>query len=131
MEQFVHSAWSMIPFGIMLLMIAIGPLIAEHWWEKNRNKLIVSLFLGVPVAICLIIGGMEHDLEHQIIFDYIPFIILLLSLFVVTGGIHLSGDIKAKPIVNTLFLGIGWLLASIMGTTGAAMLLIRPLLTTN
>ena len=131
MEQFVHSAWSMIPFGIMLLMIAIGPLIAEHWWEKNRNKLIVSLFLGVPVAICLIIGGMEHDLEHQIIFDYVPFIVLLLSLFVVTGGIHLSGDIKAKPIVNTLFLGIGWLLASIMGTTGAAMLLIRPLITTN
>jgi Na+/H+ antiporter NhaD/arsenite permease-like protein len=63
--------------------------------------------------------------------DYIPFIVLLLSLYVVTGGIHLSGDIKAKPWVNTLFLGIGWVLASFMGTTGAAMLLIRPLLATN
>jgi Na+/H+ antiporter NhaD/arsenite permease-like protein len=72
-----------------------------------------------------------HELEHQLFGDYIPFIVLLLALYVVTGGIHLSGDIKAKPWVNTLFLGLGWLLASFMGTTGAAMLLIRPLLTTN
>lgn len=131
MEQFVHSAWSLIPFGLMLLMIAIGPLVAEHWWEKNTNKLIVSLFLGVPVAVCLIMGGMMHELEHQIFFDYVPFIILLLALFVITGGIHFSGDLKAKPWVNTGFLGLGWILASIMGTTGAAMLLIRPLIETN
>ena len=131
MEQFVHSAWSMIPFGIMLLMIAIGPLVAEKWWENNVNKLIVSLILGVPVAVCLIIGGMTHDLVHQIFFDYVPFIILLLSLFVITGGIHFSGDLKAKPIVNTGFLALGWVLASLMGTTGAAMLLIRPVIETN
>ncbi|MGN0186961.1 MAG: sodium:proton antiporter [Paludibacteraceae bacterium] len=131
METFVHSAWSLIPFGIMLLMIAIGPLIAEKWWESNINKLIVSLFLGVPTAVCLILGGMTHELEHQVIFDYVPFIVLLLALFVITGGIHLSGDIKAKPSVNTLFLGIGYILASLMGTTGAAMLLIRPIITTN
>lgn len=131
MEQFVTSAWSMIPFGIMLLMIAIGPLVAEHWWEKNVNKLIVSLILGVPTAVCLIMGGMAHELEHQLFFDYLPFIILLLALFVITGGIHLSGDIEAKPWINTTFLGIGWVLASLMGTTGAAMLLIRPVITTN
>lgn len=131
MEQLVHSAWSMIPFGLMLLTIAVAPLLAEHWWENNKHKLIVALFLGVPTAICLIMGGMIHELEHQLFGDYIPFIILLLALYVVTGGIHLSGDIKAKPWVNTLFLGIGWVLASIMGTTGAAMLLIRPLITTN
>ncbi len=131
MEQFVHSAWSMIPFGLMLLMIAIGPLIAEHWWEKNMNKLIVSCILGIPVAVCLVMGGMWHELEHQLFFDYVPFIILLLSLFVITGGIHFSGDLKAKPIINTGFLGLGWILASIMGTTGAAMLLIRPVITTN
>lgn len=131
METFVHSAWSLIPFGIMLLMIAIGPLVAEKWWESNINKLIVSLFLGVPTAVCLIMGGMIHDLEHQVLFDYVPFIVLLLALFVITGGIHLSGDIKAKPWVNTLFLGIGYILASLMGTTGAAMLLIRPVITTN
>ena len=61
MEEFAHSAWSMIPFGIMLLMIAIGPLVAEKFWEKNMNKLIVSLILGVPTAVCLIIGGMMHE----------------------------------------------------------------------
>lgn len=131
MEQLVHSAWSMIPFAIMLLMIAIGPLVAEKFWEKNVNKLLVSLILGVPSAVCLIIGGMTQELEHQLFFDYIPFIVLLLALFVVTGGIHLAGDIKAKPWVNTLFLATGWVLASVMGTTGAAMLLIRPLITTN
>jgi Na+/H+ antiporter NhaD/arsenite permease-like protein len=131
MEQFVHSAWSMIPFGLMLLTIAVAPLLAEHWWESNKHKLTVALFLGVPTAICLIMGGMLHDLEHQLFGDYVPFIVLLLALYVITGGIHLSGDIKAKPWVNTLFLALGWVLASIMGTTGAAMLLIRPLITTN
>ena len=131
MEQLVHSAWSMIPFGLMLLMIAVGPLVVEHWWESNRNKLIVSMILGIPVAICLIMGGMVHELEHQLFFDYVPFIILLLALFVITGGIHFEGDLKAKPIVNTGILGLGWILASFMGTTGAAMLLIRPLIETN
>ena len=127
----MHSAWSMIPFGLMLLVIAVAPLLADHWWESNKHKLEVALFLGIPTAVCLIMGGMLHELEHQLFGDYIPFIVLLLALYVITGGIHLSGDIKAKPWINTLFLGIGWLLASIMGTTGAAMLLIRPLLTTN
>ena len=112
-------------------MIAVGPLIVEHWWEKNINKLIVSCALGVPVAVCLIMGGMTHELEHQLFFDYVPFIVLLLALFVITGGIHFSGDLKAKPIVNTGFLALGWVLASIMGTTGAAMLLIRPVIATN
>jgi len=128
------SAWTMVPFILMLLMIAVGPLVAEHWWEDNYNKLIVSILLGVPTAVYLMhTYGMQgvHALEHQVIYDYIPFIVLLLSLYVITGGIHLSGDIKAKPEINTCFLAIGWVLASLMGTTGAAMLLIRPLITTN
>lgn len=124
-------AWAMIPFGIMLLAIAIGPIIAEKWWESNLNKLIVSVVLGVPVAIFMVCKGLTTELVDTIFFDYVPFIILLLALFVITGGIHLSGDIKAKPIVNTMFLAIGFLLASLMGTTGAAMLLIRPVLATN
>lgn len=131
MEQFMMPAWAMIPFGIMLLAIAIGPIIAEKWWESNLNKLIVSAVLGVPVAIFMVVQGLTHSLVDTIFFDYLPFIILLLALFVITGGIHLSGDIKAKPIINTLFLAIGFFLASLMGTTGAAMLLIRPVLTTN
>jgi Na+/H+ antiporter NhaD/arsenite permease-like protein len=131
MQELVHSAWSMIPFGLLLLVIAIAPLIVAEWWDQNKHKLAVSLLLAIPTAVCLVMGGMAKDLEHQLLFDYIPFIVLLMSLYVITGGIHLSGDIKAKPWVNTLFLAIGWVLASVMGTTGAAMLLIRPLLTTN
>ena len=123
--------WALIPFVIMLLGIAVFPFIIGKWWEKNTNKLIISFILGVPTAIYLIVNGKAQNLEHQLLNDYLPFIILLCSLFVVTGGIHLSGDIKAKPIINTGFLGLGWLLASVMGTTGAAMLLIRPVLATN
>ena len=123
--------FSLIPFVIMLLCIAVGPLVAEHWWENNRNKLIVSLILGIPTAIWLCLNGLSDDLIHQMGFDYVPFIILLTALFTVTGGIHIGGNLAAKPIVNTAFLGIGYLLASIMGTTGAAMLLIRPLIETN
>ncbi len=123
--------YASIPFLLMLLMIAVGPLMFNHWWEQNKNKLIVSLLLGIPVAIYLIAKGFMHNLEHQLIFDYIPFIILLGGLFVITGGINLSGDIEAKPITNTIFMGIGAVLASFMGTTGSAMLLIRPVINTN
>ncbi|MCA1757909.1 MAG: sodium:proton antiporter [Bacteroidales bacterium] len=123
--------WLSIPFILMLLFIAIGPLFFHHWWEENRNKLIVSLALGIPTAILLISRGMQHDLMHQILFDYIPFIVLLGGLFVITGGIHLQGDLEASPATNTLFLAIGGVLASFMGTTGAAMLLIRPVIKTN
>ena len=131
LETFVHSAWSMIPFALMLLAIAVAPMKAEQFWESNLNKLIVVLILSVPMAIVLLLGGLGHELAHQMVGDYLPFIILLGALFIITGGIHLEGDILAKPWVNTLFLFIGWVLASIMGTTGAAMLLIRPLIATN
>jgi Na+/H+ antiporter NhaD/arsenite permease-like protein len=131
MQQFVHSAWSMIPFGLMLLVIAVAPLINAEWWDKNKHKLVVSLLLAIPTAVCLVMGGMARELEHQLLSDYVPFLVLLMALYVITGGIHLSGDIEAKPLINTSFLALGWFLASIMGTTGAAMLLIRPLLTTN
>lgn len=123
--------WSLIPFILMLAMIAAAPLAFPHWWERNRNKLIVSLVLGIPTAIYLIAIGLTDSLIHQMVFDYIPFIILLGALFAITGGIHVGGDIEAKPGINTLFLGIGAVLASFMGTTGAAMLLIRPVIKTN
>lgn len=123
--------WLSLPFVAMLLCIALGPLFFNHWWEKNKNKLIVSLVLGAPVALLLLANSMGHVLFHQILFDYVPFIILLGSLFVITGGILLEGDIEAKPLTNTIFLAIGGVLASFMGTTGAAMLLIRPIIRTN
>ncbi len=123
--------WAITPFVLMLAMIAVGPLLFHHWWEKNRNKLIVSLALGIPTAIYLIINDLSKALVDQLLFDYVPFIILLGSLFVIAGGIHLKGDIQAKPWINTLFLAIGSILSSFMGTTGSAMLLIRPVIKTN
>ena len=132
-----HSAtvdiplYSIIPFVLMLLSIAIFPLFWNHFWEKNKNKLYIAIALSIPVLIYLLANGFIHELEHAIIFDYVPFLILLGALFTITGGILLTGDIEAKPKINTLFMGIGAVLASFMGTTGAAMLLIRPIIQTN
>ena len=128
--------WILLPFVAMLLCIAIAPLVAEEKWEKNLNKFAVSMVLGSVVAIWMVANNnaeneFTHKLVHQMVFDYVPFILLLTALFVVTGGIHVKGDIQATPKVNTLILAIGFVLASLMGTTGAAMLLIRPLLATN
>lgn len=125
------TLWMLIPFVVMLLMIAVAPLVAEHWWESNRNKLIFTLLLSIPTALFLTACGFGADVAHQLMFDYVPFIMLLLALFVVTGGINVTGDIAATPTTNTLLLGLGWLLASFMGTTGAAMLMIRPVLQIN
>lgn len=125
-------AWMLIPFVVMLLCIAVLPLIPHvgEWWEHNLHKLYVSLILGVPVGIWLCVNGMSHELMHQMIYDYVPFILLLMALFVTTGGICIRGDLKATPLTNTIIMGLGWVLASFMGTTGAAMLLIRLLLST-
>ena len=125
-------AWMLIPFVVMLLCIAVLPLIPHvgEWWEHNLHKLYVSLILGVPVGIWLCVHGMSHELMHQMIYDYVPFILLLMALFVTTGGICIRGDLKATPLTNTIIMGLGWVLASFMGTTGAAMLLIRLLLAT-
>ncbi len=122
---------STAPFVLMLLSIALFPLFWNHFWEKNKNKLIIAVILSIPIVVYLFSAGLSDRLFETILFDYIPFIILLGSLFTITGGIFLSGDIEAKPIINVLFLGIGTVLASFMGTTGAAMLLIRPIIQTN
>lgn len=122
----------LIPFVCQLLCIAVFPLTKlEHWWENNTHKLMVSFLLGLPVAGWLCMNGMTHELEHQMVYDYVPFILLLMALFVTTGGICIKGDLKATPLVNCSILSVGFLLASFMGTTGAAMLLIRLLLQTN
>ncbi len=123
--------WTLIPFALMLLSIAILPLVAEKWWESNLHKFYIVLALAIPTSIYLIANGMGHNLEHQMLGDYLPFIILLGSLFVTTGGIHIRGDVMATPQVNSLVMIIGFVLASFIGTTGAAMLLIRILLEIN
>ena len=130
MKEFI-PIWSMLPFILMLASIAVFPLFVEKFWDKNKNKLIIALVLGIPTAIWLLANSLGSELYHTMVFDYIPFLILLGALFVITGGIFVDGDIEAKPIANTIFLAIGAVLASFMGTTGAAMLLIRPLIHTN
>lgn len=130
-QSFAISILSLIPFALMLLSIALFPLFANRFWEKNRNKLIIAAVLSLPVLLMLMTAGQGHRLFETLVFDYIPFIVLLGALFTITGGIYLSGDIEAKPLINTAFLGIGAILASFMGTTGAAMLLIRPVIQTN
>jgi Na+/H+ antiporter NhaD/arsenite permease-like protein len=149
---------TVLPFGGLLMAIAVLPLIpaTRHWWEHNRNRLLVAVclalvtlayyiflhrypierhFLGhAPVApagngVSWSLAGTV--LQNAILGEYIPFIVLLFSLYTISGGIRVEGDLRAHPETNTAFIGIAGLLASIVGTTGAAMLLIRPLLQTN
>jgi Na+/H+ antiporter NhaD/arsenite permease-like protein len=120
-----------LPFLTMILAIALFPLAWPRFWGKNRNKLTVAIVLSVPVLVFFLARGAPQEVGRTLLFDYLPFIILLGSLYTITGGIHLAGDLEATPLANTLFLAIGAVLASLMGTTGAAMLLIRPVLKTN
>ncbi len=124
--------WGIIPFVVMLLSIAILPLVpaAAHHWERPRNQLILALVLGLPVAAWFVLGGDSAAVVHALV-EYAQFIALLFALFVVSGGIFLAGDLAATPRTNTIFLAAGGVLASFIGTTGAAMLLIRPILNTN
>jgi Na+/H+ antiporter NhaD/arsenite permease-like protein len=150
--------WTVIPFCLMLGAIAILPLVpaAHHWWESNRNKLIVAGALAVvalayyaflhetaleghwpahhvtaPTDAAFNHGFIRTILENAILSEYIPFIVLLFSLYTISGGIRIEGDLQADPLTNAGFMTVGALLASFIGTTGAAMLLIRPLLETN
>ena len=121
--------YSVLPFVAMLLAIALLPLALPDWWEPNRNKLVISAGLGLPVLL-LYLAREPGALVHMA-GDYVSFIVLLTGLYVIAGGILLRGDLEATPAVNSAFLGTGAILASLIGTTGASMLVIRPLLQTN
>jgi len=123
--------WALIPFAVQLIAIALVPVFWGKFWERNRNKMLISIVLSIPVFVFMFANQMGGAIWNQILFDYFPFIILLCALFVITGGIFIGGDFVARPSVNTAFLAIGYILASFMGTTGAAILLIRPLLNAN
>ena len=120
---------SALPFAFMLLAIAACPLWVPRWWESNRHKLLVAAALGLPVLALYLLRrptallGMAEE--------YVSFIVLLAGLYAISGGIRLTGDLEATPLTNTTFLALGSVLASLIGTTGASMLLIRPLLQTN
>ena len=117
-----------LPFVIILLLIAIMPLAMPHFWERNRNKALIGGLVSLPVLYYLIIKLPEELWRTGM--DYFSFIVLLASLFVISGGILLRGDLRATPLANTIFLLFGAVLANLVGTTGASMLLIRPLLKT-
>ncbi len=124
--------YSCIPFAMMLLSIALLPLIAGNFWHHHFGK--VAAFWAACLALPFIWvyrGLAVYEILHIILADYVPFIILLWALFTVSGGILLKGSLRGTPLVNTTIILIGTILASWMGTTGAAMLLIRPFLRAN
>jgi Na+/H+ antiporter NhaD/arsenite permease-like protein len=124
---------SVLPFVALLLAIALLPLFAGHYWESNRNKAIVVAALSLPFAFYIAAKFGDHghlELRHAAL-DYLSFMALLGSLFVISGGVHLRGSLAGTPLANTGLLAIGALLANLIGTTGASMVLIRPLLRAN
>jgi len=150
--------WMVTPFVLLLGAIAVLPLISrtEHWWESNLNRFYVAAGLGVFTLLYYLVlheasveqhwpghGFVSHNdrglnfgvtwtvFANAILNEYVPFIMLLFSLYTISGGVRIEGDLPAHPLTNALFIAAGGLLASFIGTTGAAMLLIRPLLETN
>jgi Na+/H+ antiporter NhaD/arsenite permease-like protein len=124
---------SSLPFAAILLAIALMPFLAPRWWESNANKAIVAAVCAAPVAFYLI--AVFRDEGARLVLhtacDYVSFLALIGALFVITSGIHLEGSLSGTPLMNTAFLAIGAGLANLFGTTGASVLLIRPLLRAN
>ena len=122
-----------LPFVGILLSIAVFPLVAEHFWHHNFGKISLfwALLLIIPFSISQGLSITLYELLHVGLLEYVPFLILLLSLYTISGGVQLKGSLVGTPTLNTIIIFIGTSLASWMGTTGAAMLLIRPLIRAN
>ncbi|WP_206999595.1 sodium:proton antiporter [Trinickia mobilis] len=128
----LSALWA-APFAGILLSIAIFPLVAPIFWHDHFGKIAAAwgaLFL-VPFALAFGAGAALGTLAHALLEEYVPFIVLLTALYTIAGGICVRGNLHGSPKLNTAILALGTVLASIMGTTGAAMLLIRPLLRAN
>jgi Na+/H+ antiporter NhaD/arsenite permease-like protein len=125
--------WTVIPFVALLLCIAILPLAAGHWWEHNRNKAIVAGALAAIVAgyVLVAYGGAGATAIRHVLLEYVSFVVLLGALYVISGGVYVSGSLNGTPLANTCLMGLGAVLASFIGTTGASVLLVRPLLRAN
>jgi Na+/H+ antiporter NhaD/arsenite permease-like protein len=127
------SVWWAVPFICMLLSIAVLPLALPELWAEHYGK-IALLWALAFLAPCALVAGPATAfavLEHTILLEYVPFIVLLLALFTISGGVRITGSLSGTPLANVTLLAVGTFLASLMGTTGAAMLLIRPLLRAN
>ena len=124
-----HLDWLiMLPFGFLLLAIALGPLIAQHHWERHYHKLCVIL-AGFVCLYYLLVGEPARVLHAAI--DYATFMVVVGAFFVVSGGIHLRAKGPSSPVRNMLFLLFGAVFANLIGTIGASMLLIRPWIAMN
>jgi Na+/H+ antiporter NhaD/arsenite permease-like protein len=131
-EPMVVPVWGVVPFALLLGCMATFPLLpwTRQLWHRRRFQLAVSLFFGLPMGAWMWLGGDGTAVAHAML-EYGQFMCLLFALFVVSGGVFVAGDIPATPRTNLLLLAIGAVAASVVGTTGAAMLLIRPLLKVN
>ena len=127
------SWWWVLPFMGMLLSIALLPLTAGEWFHRHRNKAIVAAVFGVPVVLYLLLtgGSLGSEAVRTTAHDYVSFLVLLAALFTISGGIYLTGNLLGTPRTNVSFLLLGAVLANVIGTTGAAMVLIRPILRAN
>ena len=128
----LSALWA-VPFAGVLLSMALIPLKAPNFWHHHFGKVTLawSLAFIVPFAIVFGVGMAGSTLWHAAVAEYIPFIVLLTALYTVAGGIHIRGNLHGTPMLNTGLLAIGAVLASVMGTTGASMLMIRPLIRAN
>ena len=130
-EAFSPPVVSVIPFFLILMVIATFPLIPkiDHWWENNLNRAIVSAVLGIPMIIYIWMNQPSQVVHTAI--EYVQFLSLLAALFITAGGIHIGGSMIPSPKNNSIILLIGYVIASIVGTTGAAMILIYPIIRAN
>src|SRR6266496_5463420 len=122
-----------LPFAGLLLSIAFVPLLSAHFWHEHYGKVTAAWVLALLLPFTLVFGATEtvHHVAHSILLEYMPFVVILFALFTIAGGICVRGAFVGTPALNTGILALGAALASIMGTPGAAMLMIRPLLTAN
>jgi len=128
-EHQFAAGWSVIPFVLLLAMIATGPLFFEHFWHHNYPK--VAVFLASVVVLYYVFGIHNVHAPVHAFFEYVQFIALLTGLFIASGSIMISVDKKSTPLTNVAVLLIGAIIANVIGTTGASMLLIRPFLRLN
>ncbi len=128
----LSAAWG-LPFAAILLCIALLPLVAAHFWHQHYGKVAAFWAAAFLLPFAWLYGPYlaTAGLVHALLAEYIPFVILLGALYTVAGGIHIRGNLHGSPGLNTAILAIGAVLASFMGTTGACMLLIRPLIRAN
>src|SRR6059058_1144270 len=128
----ILPVWSAIPFAGVLLSIALFPLLAPVFWHHHFPKVSAAWSAVLVVPFVLAYGEPAvHELAHVAVADYVPFIILIATLFTIGGGIYVRGSLRGSPVTNCVLIAIGTVLASWVGTTGAAMLMIRPLLRAN